>query len=100
EQQRDVLTPFARAGVTVAPFLTTEAETSKYPPTDPRWDEWGWLVMGTWETAGDPPQLQRVPPERMKPYTDAGKFGLWYSLTRHTDHRQTCLDSGALGGFS
>lgn len=97
--QRDVLTPFARAGITVAPHLETKKHVDRYPMTDPRWSEWGWVVMNTFEL-DETGQPARVPAARMRSYADAGKYGLWWQLTRHSEFREYMRDSHALGSFS
>lgn len=97
---RAPLQVFSRSGITVAPYIASQAAADQYPPDAPEWSEWDWVVMGSLDGINDDGTLTMAPPERMKPFTSAGKYGLWYQLTRHSERARYMTDSGALGAFS
>lgn len=101
EVQASPLDRIASAGITVAPYLGSQDEADAYPPDAPEWERWNWVIMGTLDGVNAPDTRPiMVPPERMRPYTDIGKYGLWYSLTRQSDFRDYMAGSDALGAFS
>lgn len=84
----DVLTGFYQASITTGPMFTTADELTAYPPES--WPQaWSWAGVNT-----------SIPPETVKPYTEAGVHCLYWACNRQHQLADLVHPSGAGGVMS